>query len=754
MSILGIRLGATNTSAAVSSARDLTVKAITFDGEPVLPTVVGHDRGRWLVGRDAKALMFRPGASVCSDFLRFLDRPVEIGGYRLSPAELAAMVVREVRRHAEAQIGETIHRCVLSAPAYFGVQERQVLAQAAAYGGLELLATLSEPVCAIGGAGVSETARSAVVVRMGGRGLDVAIACRRSPWQVLLTDGDPHLGGVELDSVLADWYLGHLSSSERDEFRADPFAQRRLLEEAERAKRMLTTHDRATFAPFFLGDNRIAGRQEIARTEFEHLATGIAYRVGAVVERTIEQARDRGMSPDVIDSFVFYGGSASVPFLRRSLEERRGYRFSVPTTSATLSARGAALIAAQLFPAHEEEAHEDACESPMMLCLVAPKPITIRLSDGQQIVVIERGTKLPVSVELGARVVEQTGEVRIPIYSGEELLGDFVARLSAIPRLGAEAVLEFQMDTDQHVACNISLLDAGVSVAADLVPSGASSREQVPAGMLERVHFTITAPPVMPPGRTYELDFWAHLESQRREVVQRAKEQSAGSELKIRTTGPTKVSRGTVLSVRLDIGDLTVDPPSASVVWEGEVGNVGFLVTVPAGVPFGTRVGTAGIHIAGLKVATLRFVVDVQEKPSERARLAVSEERIRRAFASYASSDRDAVLARVQGIQKGAPGIDVFVDVARLKPGEKWPEVLRKEILDRDVLYLFWSKAASRSEWVDREWHYALEQHGINFIDPVPLVSPEVVPPPPELACELHFNDWILAYMRNKDVAC
>ena len=63
------------------------------------------------------------------------------------------------------------------------------------------------------------------------------------------------------------------------------------------------------------------------------------------------------------------------------------------------------------------------------------------------------------------------------------------------------------------------------------------------------------------------------------------------------------------------------------------------------------------------------------------------------------------------------------------------------------MLYLFWSDAARQSPWVEREWRCAYENRGVDFIDPVPLVSPEVVPPPSELA-DLHFNDWVLAYKR------
>ena len=72
--------------------------------------------------------------------------------------------------------------------------------------------------------------------------------------------------------------------------------------------------------------------------------------------------------------------------------------------------------------------------------------------------------------------------------------------------------------------------------------------------------------------------------------------------------------------------------------------------------------------------------------------------------------------------------------MAHLRSGDHWQERLRAEILRRDVLYLFWSEAASKLTWVEWEWRCALQERGIDFIDPVPLVSPQEVPPPPELA--------------------
>ena len=69
-----------------------------------------------------------------------------------------------------------------------------------------------------------------------------------------------------------------------------------------------------------------------------------------------------------------------------------------------------------------------------------------------------------------------------------------------------------------------------------------------------------------------------------------------------------------------------------------------------------------------------------------------------------------------------------------------------KLLISADIFYLFWSRHATRSNWVDQEWRYGYKQKGLAFIDPVPLVDPRKAPPPPELAEHKHFNDWTLIY--------
>ena len=273
---------------------------------------------------------------------------------------------------------------------------------------------------------------------------------------------------------------------------------------------------------------------------------------------------------------------------------------------------------------------------------------------------------------------------------------------------------------------------------------------EVPGGRVDNVHFSITSPSSLAPGSAFILYVWAHLESQRSTVIERAREASLDRSIAVQTKGPTRVARGIAISVRLKLQEFAVDPKEDYVLWDGEIGNATFAVQVPLQAKAGPRQGLAGIYVDGLRIARIDFEILVAEAPTRALPSEARETRYSKAFASYSSRDAEEVAARIQGIQKGVPGIDIFWDRHSLRPGQRWADVIDEEIRRRDVFYLFWSRSASKSKEVEKEWRLALDTRGIGYISPVPLVSPDEVPPPPELGAELHFNDWVLAYTRGR----
>jgi hypothetical protein len=173
---------------------------------------------------------------------------------------------------------------------------------------------------------------------------------------------------------------------------------------------------------------------------------------------------------------------------------------------------------------------------------------------------------------------------------------------------------------------------------------------------------------------------------------------------------------------------------------------VSFIVKAPASLAPGVYPGIAKLMKGQLPFASIAFDLAVTsptakvEAPPEPLKARV--QRIARAFASYASQDRAEVLRRVQGIQ--ATGMDVFLDVVNLRSGQDW------EIDTSDGFFLFWSRNAAQSNWVEREWRYALKQHGLEFISPLALEDPRLTQPPAELS-KMHFNDMLLAFIHSED---
>jgi hypothetical protein len=266
-------------------------------------------------------------------------------------------------------------------------------------------------------------------------------------------------------------------------------------------------------------------------------------------------------------------------------------------------------------------------------------------------------------------------------------------------------------------------------------------------GRRPRVDFTLTAPAVVVPQIPFELFVWAHEPEQRSRVLARAREEMRVRDLLARTKGPFQIPHATCITVGLRIEGAVIDEPEDSMIWEGESTSVSFVVTIPQ-LRANTRCsGSAHIYADGIQIARISFLLSAEG--AAESILETRAIRYRTAFASYASADRDTVLGRIQGILKIAPDLEVYLDVLSLRSGSNWEEELWRVIPASDIFYLFWSARARKSEWVEREWRFALRERGIGFIDPIPLQPPEESPPPPELA-SLHFNDWTLAFRRIK----
>ncbi len=198
----------------------------------------------------------------------------------------------------------------------------------------------------------------------------------------------------------------------------------------------------------------------------------------------------------------------------------------------------------------------------------------------------------------------------------------------------------------------------------------------------------------------------------------------------------------------LTSSDIEITEPVEERIWKGKYQSFSFAVEVPDDYSKKQILFNANIYIDGVITTRLKILVACSQ-PSI-TRLEVSRQDILSAFVSYASQDRNRVASIIQGMKKARPDLDVFFDVESLRSGQAWENALKKEIENRDVLFLCWSEAASKSKWVDMEWRYALSFKGEEAIEPIPIDSPDICPPPTELQGK-HFNDKMLYIIKATD---
>jgi len=253
----------------------------------------------------------------------------------------------------------------------------------------------------------------------------------------------------------------------------------------------------------------------------------------------------------------------------------------------------------------------------------------------------------------------------------------------------------------------------------------------------EAVLLGASCPQRVQPGRAFTARFAAYIKSQERSVKGLLKKVSPGNEpiLNLQTC---RWATGLNVTVRLHSPDLAIETAQESFVWNGERQLLDFDVSVPADVrQLGTVLGF-DVLVGGFIVAKLRIDIAIDRDEEAAGETTVNTMAAQTAFASYASKDRLRVLDRIAEIERA--GVDIFTDCLSLTPGEDWKPRLEREIHNRELFLLFWSRHASESEWVEWEWRTALNRKGINGIQPHPLETTADAKPPEELK-SLHFDD-------------
>jgi|GEM_PF-5652558 len=270
------------------------------------------------------------------------------------------------------------------------------------------------------------------------------------------------------------------------------------------------------------------------------------------------------------------------------------------------------------------------------------------------------------------------------------------------------------------------------------------------AARRDPVDCTVFAPPQATAGDAVLIQVFVHRPEQADQAARAAIEFDDEARRRGVTSLGTQIARGSMLTFELSLKGAAIDEPVQQLTWKGITDSVQFGVEIPPELANRSLIGTVMVSQDSVPIGTIRFKLKVaggqDGAPSLTTQPVGNAQRFRRAFVSYASGDRAEVLRRVQMLN--AVGIQFFQDVMDLDPGQRWEQALYRHIDESDVMFLFWSSRAKESPWVARECQYAREQKGEDFIRPVIIEGPPIIPPPPELA-HLHFNDRILYFLHD-----
>ncbi|MDA3920041.1 MAG: Hsp70 family protein [Salinisphaera sp.] len=326
--IIGIDLGTTNSEVAVVHEGRVEVLEIET-GTRLLPSVVGlDDAGMLLVGQPAKnqAALY-PERTVRSVKRRMgSDETIALGDQHYSPQEISALILRRLKTVAEAWLGKTVMRAVITVPAYFSDAQRQATREAGEIAGLDVARIINEPTAAaLAYEAGAEQSRQLLVYDLGGGTFDVSVvAMEAGVVEVRASHGNNHLGGDDFDTLIIEHLLAHLQQEHGVDARQSTAAIARLQRAAENAKIALSDRPYANIEEEYLleKDGRPVNLSlELARSDYEAM-------IESYVEETLEAMHtalsDAGLTSSDLDEVLLVGGATRTPIIAQRLEAELG----------------------------------------------------------------------------------------------------------------------------------------------------------------------------------------------------------------------------------------------------------------------------------------------------------------------------------------------------------------------------------------------------------------------------------------------
>lgn len=503
--VIGIDLGTTNSAMAVMEGGKPEI-ITNKEGNRTTPSVVAVNKsGERLVGEIAKRQRVTNPENTVFGVKRLIGRrfkdaevqkdiklmpygivdskgavKVKMGDKDHSPEEISAMILAKLKADAEAFLGTSVTEAVITVPAYFDDSQRQATKDAGKIAGLEVKRIINEPTAAALAYGLDKAGDEKIAVfDLGGGTFDISILeLGEGVFEVKSTNGDTHLGGEDFDTAIVNHLLAEFKKDSGIDLKDDKAALQRLKEEAEKAKKELSTTTEVTInLPFLTADENGPKHFELKlnRAQLESLVADLIKKVEAPVRAAIKDAK---LEAKDINKVILVGGMTRMPAVQAKVKELFGKEPEQGVNPDEVVAIGAAIQAGVLSGEVKD----------ILLLDVTPLSLGIETLGGVMTKLIERNTTIPTSKsEVFSTAADNQPQVEVHVLQGEremsadnKTLGRFVLDgIAPAPRGVPQIEVSFNIDANGILNVTAKDKASGKEQSITIKDSGNLDKEDI-----------------------------------------------------------------------------------------------------------------------------------------------------------------------------------------------------------------------------------------------------------------------------------